>query len=68
MLKQWFISEYWRAQGIYEILRTKKTPSGYLPELHINTIMLNSQYDTLKPSYPLHYLGAKICIFTLLIV
>ena len=28
MLKQWLISEYWRAQGIYENLRTKKTPRG----------------------------------------
>ena len=68
MLKQWFISEYWRAQGIYESLRTKQSGRGYLPQLHINTIMLNGHHVMPLPSYPLHYPGAKICIFTLLIV
>ena len=29
MLKQWFISEYWRAQGIYENFRTKRSGMGY---------------------------------------
>ncbi len=29
MLKQWLVSEYWRAQGIYEIFRTNEKGIGY---------------------------------------
>jgi hypothetical protein len=44
MLKHCFISEYWRAQGIYEIFRTKQSGRGYMVECLINYIMLNRLY------------------------
>ncbi len=49
MLKQWLISEYWRAQGIYENFRTKQSGRGYLPKLLIINVMLSSQFDSPYP-------------------
>ena len=57
MLKQWLISEYWRAQGIYEIFRTNKRGIGCIVELLIINVMLSSQFDSPYPiqsfAYPM---------------
>ncbi len=68
MLKQWFISEYWGAQGIYENFRTKQSGRGYYPSLLIIYIMLNGHYDIPYPILSFASNGAKIYIFNLLIV
>lgn len=45
-VKTWLISEYWRAQGIYENLRTKNTPTGstkdFLQTYFLNSLIINT--------------------------